>query len=43
MVKEYCDLFRSILQGKYDNKKLSFLDGEGGYKIRILYTDRGNE
>ena len=36
MIKEYCDLFRNILQGKYNNK-LHFLDGEGGYKINMLY------
>ena len=36
MIKEYCDLFRNILQGKYNNK-LQFLEGEGGYKINILY------
>ena len=35
MIKEYCDLFKKILQGKY-NDKLHFLDGEGGYKIKIL-------
>ena len=37
MIKEYCDRFRDILQGKYNNKKLNILDGEGGYKIKILY------
>ena len=37
MIKEYCNLFRDVLQGKYNNKKLSFLNGEGGYKIKILY------
>lgn len=36
MIKEYCDLFRNILHGKYNNK-LQFLEGEGGYKINILY------
>ena len=36
MIKEYCDLFKNILQGKYNNK-LQFLEGEGGYKINILY------
>ena len=37
MIKEYCDIFRNVLQGKYNNKRLSFLEGEGGFKIRILY------
>jgi dynamin 1-like protein len=37
MINEYCDIFRNILQGKYTNKRLAFLDGEGGFKIKILY------
>ena len=37
MINEYCDIFRKVLQGKYNNKRLNFLDGEGGYKIKILY------
>ena len=37
MINEYCDIFRNVLQGKFNNKRLSFLDGEGGYKIKILY------
>ena len=38
MINEYCDIFRKVLQGKYNNnKRLEFLDGEGGFKIKILY------
>ena len=37
MINEYCDIFKNVLQGKYTNKRLSFLDGEGGFKIKILY------
>ena len=37
MINEYCDIFRKVLQGKCNNKNLSFLDGEGGFKIKILY------
>ena len=37
MKNEYCDIFRNILQGKYNNKRLTFLEGEGGFKIKILY------
>ena len=37
MINEYCDIFRNVLQGKYTNKRLAFLDGEGGFKIKILY------
>ena len=37
MINEYCDLFRNVLQGKYNNKTINFLEGEGGFKIKILY------
>ena len=37
MINEYCDIFRKVLQGKYNNKRLNFLEGEGGFKIKILY------
>ncbi len=37
MLNEYCDIFRNVLKGKYDNKRLSFLKDEGGYKIKIIY------
>ena len=37
MLNEYCNIFRSVLKGKFDNKRLSFLKDEGGYKIKILY------
>ena len=37
MLNEYCDIFRNVLRGKFDNKKLSFLKDEGGYKIKALY------
>ena len=37
MINEYCDIFRNVLQGKYNNKRVNFLEGEGGFKIKILY------
>jgi len=37
MINEYCDIFRNVLQGKYNNKNINFLEGEGGFKIKILY------
>jgi dynamin 1-like protein len=37
MINEYCDIFRKVLQGKYNNKRSNFLEGEGGFKIKILY------
>ena len=39
MINEYCDIFRNILQGRYSNKRLSFLDGEGGFKIKKMYKE----
>ena len=37
MINEYCDAFKNVLQGKYNNKRLNFLEGEGGFKIKVLY------
>ena len=37
MINEYCDLFRKVLQGKYNAKGVNFMEGEGGFKIKILY------
>ena len=37
MINEYCDIFRKVLQGKVSNQRLNFLEGEGGFKIKILY------
>ena len=37
MINEFCDVFRKVLQGKYNNKRVNFLEGEGGFKIKILY------
>ena len=37
MINEYCDIFRKVLQGKFNYKGQSFLEGEGGFKIKILY------
>ena len=37
MINEYCDIFRNVLQGKYSNKRLAFLEGEGGFKIKLLF------
>ena len=43
MLNEYCDIFRNVLKGKYDNKRLAFLKDEGGYKIKVLYKKLLNE
>ena len=37
MLNEFCDIYRNVLSGKYDEKRLSFLEDEGGYKIKILF------
>ena len=37
MINEYCDIFRNVLMGKCNNKRMNFLEGEGGFKIKILY------
>ena len=37
MINEYCDIFRKVLQGKYNNKRIDFLEGEGGTKLKY-YT-----
>ena len=43
MLNEYCDLFRNVLKGKYDNKRLAFLKDEGGYKIKMLFKKLLND
>ena len=37
MINDFCDMFRKVLQGKFNNKRTNFLEGEGGFKIKILY------
>lgn len=39
MLNEFCDIFGNVLRGKYDNKRLSFLKDEGGYKIKKLFKN----
>ncbi len=43
MLNEYCDIFRNVLKGKYDNKRLAFLKDEGGYKIKMLFKKLLND
>ena len=39
MINEYCDIFKNALEGKYTaGKRLSFLEDEGGYKIKAKFT-----
>ena len=37
MLNEFCDMYRSVLSGTFDEKRLSFLEDEGGYKIKLLF------
>ena len=39
MLNEFCDIYRNVLGGKYDEKRLSFLKDEGGYRIKILFKN----
>ena len=40
MINEYCDIFKNALEGKYTaGKRLSFLDDEGGYKIKAKFSN----
>jgi GTP-binding protein EngB required for normal cell division len=39
MLNEFCDIYRNVLSGKYDEKRLSFLKDEGGYRIKILFKN----
>ena len=39
MLNEFCNIYRNVLQGKFDEKRLAFLKDEGGYKIRIHYKE----
>ncbi|MCQ2973159.1 MAG: dynamin family protein, partial [archaeon] len=34
MLNEFCEMYKNVLQGKFDNKRLDFLEDEGGYKIK---------
>ena len=36
MINEYCDIFRKVLQGKYNNKRINFLEGEGGFQVKMF-------
>ena len=39
MINEYCDIFKNALEGKYTaGKRLSFLEDEGGYKIKAKFS-----
>ena len=36
LINEYCEMLKNCLNGKY-NQKMSFLEGEGGFKIRKYF------
>ena len=37
MLNDFCDMYKNVLQGKFDNKRLAFLKDEGGYKIKAQF------
>jgi dynamin 1-like protein len=39
MISEYCETYKNILKGKYDGKRHSSFQDEGGYKIKAMYKD----
>ena len=39
MLNEYCEIYRNVLEGRYDSKRLSFLRDEGGYKVKALFKN----
>lgn len=36
---EYCESYKNVIKGKYDNKRLLNLHDEGGYKIKQFFKD----
>ena len=39
MLNEYCEIYRNVLEGRYDSKRLSFLRHEGAYKVKALFKN----
>lgn len=39
MFSEYCESYKNIIKGKYDYKRMSMLQDEGGYKIKAFFKD----
>ena len=39
MLNEYCEIYRNVLEGRYDSKRVSFLRDEGGYKVKALFKN----
>ena len=39
LLSEYCEIFKHILQGKYDPKRAGYLRDEGGYKIKAIFQN----
>ncbi|MCQ2820706.1 MAG: dynamin family protein [archaeon] len=37
MLNEFCEVYKNVLQGKYNNKRMSFLKDEGGFKIKAVF------
>jgi len=39
MFAEYCESYKNVIKGKYDNKRLNILQDEGGYKIKEKFKN----
>ncbi len=39
MMSEYCETYKNVLKGKYDNQRLNYIKDEGGYKIKALFKE----
>ncbi|MCQ2973164.1 MAG: hypothetical protein MJ209_07905, partial [archaeon] len=37
MLNDYCDTFKGVLEGTYDNKRMNYLKDEGAFKIKVLF------
>lgn len=39
MFSDFCESYKNVIKGKYDSKRLSNLQDEGGYKIKAMFKD----
>ena len=39
MFSDFCETYKNVIKGKYDSKRLSNLQDEGGYKIKAMFKD----
>jgi hypothetical protein len=39
MLNEFCETYKNVLKGKYDQKRISAIKDEGGYKIKAKFKN----